>query len=302
MQEIFLENNGNLIGEEAWKKLISSMENSFDSLETNKERIKRVLKENLIEAVKKRTDGLGHYGILFSGVVDSSTLALISKQLGRKFTCYSVGTENSQDLESAQRVAEECGFELEYMILSLDELEESIKKTLKILKNPDIVWASVGSVVNAACSLAIENGDRLLMGGLGSEEIFAGYKRHEDSLNAGNFEALHKECWTGLKNMWQRDLLRDCRIASSLGVRLLTPYLDIDLINSSMKIHPMYKMSYEDKKIILREAAEEIGLKKEFAWRQKKAAQYGSNFVRGMDKLARRAGFEFKKDYLKGLI
>jgi asparagine synthase (glutamine-hydrolysing) len=64
----------------------------------------------------------------------------------------------------------------------------------------------------------------------------------------------------------------------------------------------MYKMDKNNNKIILREIAEELGLKKEFAWRKKKAAQYGSNFIKGMDKLAKRNGFNYKKDYLGSLV
>jgi diphthine-ammonia ligase len=43
-------------------------------------------------------------------------------------------------------------------------------------------------------------------------------------------------------------------------------------------------------------------LKKEFAWRKKKAAQYGSNFVNGIEKLAKRKGFGTKKEYLESLL
>jgi asparagine synthase (glutamine-hydrolysing) len=64
----------------------------------------------------------------------------------------------------------------------------------------------------------------------------------------------------------------------------------------------MYKLDKQNKKIILREVAEDLGLKKEFAWRQKKAAQYGSNFIKGIDKLAKKHNFQFKKDYLQSLI
>ena len=69
-----------------------------------------------------------------------------------------------------------------------------------------------------------------------------------------------------------------------------------------MSVHPMFKIDKDNKKIILRDAAEFIGLKNEFAWRKKQAAQYGSNFVNGIEKLAKRKGFKFKKDYLQSLL
>ena len=78
--------------------------------------------------------------------------------------------------------------------------------------------------------------------------------------------------------------------------------MDENLIKTAMTIHPMYKLSKDDKKIILREVAEDLGLEKEFAWRKKKAAQYGSNFIKGIDKLAKKHNFSTKKEYLRSLL
>jgi len=78
--------------------------------------------------------------------------------------------------------------------------------------------------------------------------------------------------------------------------------MDIDVIKTAMQIHPMYKIDNLNKKIILREIAQEYGIEKEFAWRKKKAAQYGSNFVKGIDKLAKKNGFGTKKEYLQNLL
>ena len=102
--------------------------------------------------------------------------------------------------------------------------------------------------------------------------------------------------------MWQRDLLRDYTIAKALGIELKTPYMDLSIIKEAMGINPIYKIDQKNKKIILREIAEEFGLEKEFAWRPKKAAQYGSNFLKGIDKLASRRGFQTKKEYLQSLL
>ncbi len=291
---------GKLIPQDLWIKFISGMQNDFDNLETNNERAKRELAEAIINAVKKRI--APKFGILFSGGVDSSLIAFISKQLKCNFTCYAVGIENSDDIIWAQKAAKEYELSLKYKVFSLDEFEIILKEVAKILDDADIVMLSVGSVLYSAGRLALSDGNNILFGGLGSEEIFAGYQRHEEALQNNNFEALHNECWNGLKNMWSRDLIRDFTISKSLGLDLRTPFLDKDLIKAAMNVHPMFKLDKENKKIILREAAEFIGLKKEFAWRKKQAAQYGSNFVNGIDKLAKKNGFKFKKDYLQSLL
>ena len=291
---------GKLIPESLWLKFVETLENDFEALETNNQRATRELAESFVEAVKKRVTP--KFGILFSGGVDSSLIAYTAKKLNANFTCYTVGLEGSDDIEWATKVANEYGYNFKYKILSLDEFEIVVKNVAKLLNDSDIVKVGVGSVLYAAGKLALSDGNNILFGGLGSEEIFAGYQRHEDSLKAVNFEALHKECWNGLKNMWKRDLVRDFTIAKALGLELRTPFLDKYLIKMAMGIHPMFKLDKSNKKLILREAAEFIGLKKEFAWRKKQAAQYGSNFVNGIEKLAKKSGFKLKKDYLQSLL
>src|SRR3989338_2576785 len=291
---------GKLIPEDMWMKFVKSLENDFENLETNKERAKRELAEAIINAIKKRI--VPKFGVLFSGGVDSSLIAFVCKQLKCNFTCYTVGIEGSDDIEWAKKVADEYKFNFKYKIFELDELEIILKNAVKLLNDADIVKASVGAVLYAAGKLALADGNNALFGGLGSEELFAGYQRHESALQENNFESLHRECWNGLKSMRQRDLVRDFTIAKSLGLDLRAPFLDKELIKAAMNIHPMFKLDKNNKKIILREAAEFIGLKKEFAWRKKQAAQYGSNFVNGIEKLAKKNGFKMKKDYLQSLL
>jgi asparagine synthase (glutamine-hydrolysing) len=299
--EIYIE-QGNLVKRENWEKLIASIETKYENLETNKERAKRRLSNLIEKAVVSRAQNAGKFGILFSGGVDSTLIAFLCKKHNFDFTCFTVGLENSQDIEYAKRIAEKYHFDLKYRILPLEEFENVIKSTIKILNSDEIVWVSVGSVLYATAKLALQSNIKVLFGGLGTEEIFAGYQRHEDSLKNNDFQAVHKESWNGLKNMWQRDLLRDSTIAKHLNIELRTPYMDLEVIKASMSINPIYKIDKINKKIILREIAQDFGLEKEFAFRPKKAAQYGSNFVKGIDKLAKKHGFATKKEYLKSLL
>jgi len=285
--------------ENNWKSLIESIKTDFDSLETNKERSKRILKEKIINAIKK--NAVNNCGVLFSGGVDSTLIAFILKKLNLNFTCYSVGLENAQDLEFAEKAASALSLNLKTRVITPEEFEQIIKKVTKILNEPDVTKVGVGSVLYAAASLAKQDSINVLFSGLGSEEIFAGYERHLEALNKG-FAVLHEECFNGLKNMWQRDLKRDFLIAKNLGIELKAPFLDLEVIKAAMSIHPMHKIDKNTKKIILREIAEELGLPKDIAQRPKKAAQYGSNFTKGIDKLASKNGFKLKRDYLKHLV
>jgi len=290
-----------LIKKEEWENIIDSIETTYENLETDKVSSKVKL-SNLIEKAIKARANKTKFGILFSGGVDSTLIAFLCKKYNYDFTCFTIGLENSQDIEYARIIAKKYKFNLIYKILSLEEFENTIKEIIKILKTDEIVWVSVGSVVYATIKLALKENIKILLSGLGTEEIFAGYQRHQEAMQNNNFKEVHKESWNGLRNMYSRDLLRDSIIAKYLGIELRTPYMDLNVIKAAMQVNPLYKLDQSNKKIILREIAQDFGLAKNFAWRKKKAAQYGSNFVKGIDKLAKKNGFNTKKEYLQSLI
>jgi len=297
MQEIFIQNN-DLIHKLDWGKLIDSFHAEEEIV--NKEEAKTILKEKLIQAVKSRLPE-EKFGIFFSGGVDSSLIAAIAKIFHKDFVCYAVGfqddiTKPPEDIIEAQKVAKKLNLNLKYKIYNLEETEEVIKKTHQILKQvnkTDVVNIGVGAVVLAATELGKEDNINYFFSGLGSEEIFAGYDRHDKVAN------INHECWSGLKYMWDRDLVRDFNLAKELNITIKTPFLDKELITYAMKLPGDWKIQEEKKKVILREVAELfLG---QFAWRKKKAAQYGSCFDKAIAKLTKQAGYKLKKEWLDSL-
>jgi len=297
MQELWLEKN-ELAPQEDWIKVIENLKTK--EIIENKEEAKTILKEKFVQAIKSRLQ-TKKFGIFFSGGVDSSFIAAICKSLDKDFVCYAVGfqddeTKEPEDIIEAQKVAKKLNLNLKYNIYNLEEAETIIKKTVKILKKvnkTDVVNIGVGAVVLAATELGQEDNINYFFSGLGSEEIFAGYERHNQAEN------IQEECWQGLKLMWSRDLVRDFNLAKELNIKIKTPFLDKELIEYAMKLPAEWKIVREKKKVILREVAEEfLG---EFAWRKKKAAQYGSCFDKAIAKLAKKNGFKLKKDWLDSL-
>ena len=286
-----------LVPEDRWKKVIDSLKDKAKG-NPDKER----LKQAIIEAVKKRVPS-EPFGLFFSGGVDSSLIALICKQLGLKFTCYTVGFKSEEgelpnDIWYAREVAKRLELNHVEKVFNLKEASDMMKKAMKVFPLPKkwdttyFVTLDVASVVIAAASIAKE---KVFFGGLGSEEIFAGYKRHEKSSD------VNEECWKGLKEMWSRDLYRDVKLGGALKIALLVPFLDEDVIIEAMKFSGEHKIKGEHKKAILREIAEEMGLPKEFAWRKKQGAQYGSKFDVAIEKLRRMNKFETKREYIESL-
>jgi len=279
MSEFYIK-DGKLVSDEEWRQEIASLKNA-EGKELNE-----VLENSIISRLPKEK-----FGIFFSGGVDSSFITAICKKANADFVCYTVGIKDCDDIEWAKKVSKFLDVELKIVELELKDVERLAREVIKITGKKDIITVGVGIVV-LAC---IENADeKVFFSGLGSEEIFAGYERHEKAEN------INEECWKGLVQMKERDLERDVPIAVKKGVQIATPFLDKDVITSAMKIDDTRKIKGDVKKLILREISEKY--LKEFAWRKKKAAQYGSGVIKALDKLTKQNGFKYKKDYLINLL
>ena len=286
--------HGKLINENEWKEYVTSLQTTVGKQDKN------ALKAAIVNTVQKRMPKQ-KFGIFFSGGVDSSTIAFLCKKLGGDFVCFCVGfqegnTKEPDDIVWAKEVAEQYQLTLVVKVLNLHEVEKIIQEAVRILGSDDPVTIGVASVVIAAFMLAEEKKIAIMFSGLGSEEIFAGYERHQKANN------INEECWKGLAAMWQRDFLRDYTVGKALGIDLRTPFLDKDVIVEAMKFEGSRKISGGHKKLILREIAHELGLAEKFAFRKKQAAQYGSSFDGAIEKLAKKKGFRYKKEYLRSLI
>jgi asparagine synthetase B (glutamine-hydrolysing) len=299
----FYVNNKKLVKRDEWEQRILAVKSSISEDLQDKSEAKKAVANEIMRAVKERIPDNEKFGVLFSGGVDSSLIALLAKRAGGDFTCYTLGFQDDdskepEDISYAALAATKLGLKIKIIIIGLKKAEELIKNTARTLgpELNNVVNAGVGGVALGCIETAKKDNVKYLFSGLGSEEIFAGYQRHKLAKDK------QAECWQGLLNMYERDLLRDAAISSATKITLLTPFLDEQLISVAMRVPAKYKMNDAGSKLILREVAEELRLPKDIAWRGKRAAQYGSRLDKAIDKLARKNGFKLKKDYLNSLI
>jgi diphthine-ammonia ligase len=256
------------------------------------------IQELLIKSVKKRIPNV-KFGVLFSGGVDSSTIAIILKKQKVKFTLYTSALnepelKESEDLVMARKISKELNLPLKENIISLKETEKYLPLIIKTIESFDVTKVGVALPFFLACKKASEDGCKVLLSGLGSEEIFAGYQRHKESKN------INKECKKGLLKMYIRDNYRDDTLSMKNKIELRHPFLDKKLIDYALKIPSKFKINNDEVKLILRKASKELGLKNEFAYRKKKAAQYGSNFDKAIQKLSNKKKLT-KAQYLRNI-
>lgn len=287
-----------LNNQKQWQDFIRSFSIKPELKKDHKEILKE-LQNLVIDSIKKNIPK-ERFGILFSGGIDSTLLAKVCQKEKKDFVCYTAaleekGLKGAEDLTYAKKAAKKFGFKLKIKTVGLKEAEKYIKKVLKILKEPNVVKVGVALPFYIAFEMTKKDKIRIMFSGLGSEELFAGYERHTKAKN------INKECFNGLSNMYERDISRDLAVAKAQNIQLKVPYLDKNLIGYALRIPAEFKLSVSQNKLILREVAEQLGLK-EFAWRKKRAAQYGSRFDKAIEKLAKRNGFKYKKDYLISLL
>ena len=71
---------------------------------------------------------------------------------------------------------------------------------------------------------------RVLLSGLGADELFAGYTRHATAFNRHGAEALLEELELDFDRLGKRNLGRDDRVMAHWGKEVRYPFLDEDVV------------------------------------------------------------------------
>jgi asparagine synthase (glutamine-hydrolysing) len=216
-------------------------------------------------------------GISFSGGVDSSLLAKITKDLGYDIILLTMGFEDSHDVEFSKTMAKILGMRHETELISEKTFSDVAKKIWDMINVDNLSWNENCIAFYYVAKLAKKYDITKVITANGIDELFCGYNSYRDFIPEG------EEAVIGLMKEKLDNEIRMMKavnlVTSEFGVQIVQPFLSEQFIEFSKSVPLEHKIKDKDdlmRKHIVRKLALSVGVPEESALKQKKAMQYGS--------------------------
>jgi len=251
------------------------------------------LRQLLSTSVRSITSHEKRICVAFSGGLDSAVTAVVAKRLGVDLEAISVGLDGSPEICVVERFADQLGLPITIEKFRSDSVEEYVKRILWLIEEPNLMKVSVAIPLHWAAMVAARRGQRIMLCGQGSDELYGGYSKYAATLRNEGREALKAQLYRSVIESSLVNYERDEQATSPFPIELRTPFSDPDLIRFSLSIPSEFKVKDGQdvtRKWILRDVAKAVGVPEEIAFRRKKAIQHGTGVEKAILKLAKNSG------------
>jgi asparagine synthase (glutamine-hydrolysing) len=153
------------------------------------------LEKVFLESIDRHLIADVEVGCLFSGGLDSSLIASISKDKLGSLNTYTIGSNAKdkaiekmpEDEKFAKKLADSKNFSHNEIVINSDIISE-LPKMVKTLDEPIGDVAAINTYL--MCSAARESGTKVLLSGMGADEMFFGYRRQKATLYGLKYKRL----------------------------------------------------------------------------------------------------------------
>lgn len=285
------------------------------TLESNKKNFRyntleealKAYKKSLMSAMRKRTEGLDRIGIIFSGGIDSVLVAWLAKDMVKEVICYNAGTLDSSDILFADKVAKDLELTLKVNVITKKSTQEMLPKIIYAIEDSDALQVEVALPIYSAMALAKKDHVKVVLSGQGVDEIFGGYTWYPKIVGSEGYSSLRNHMIEDLFLLYKETLEREDKTTMAHGIEMREPYLDKQIIKTAFDINPRLNVTGPNDKLgkqVHRILADQLGIPKEIAYRNKDAAQHGSGIHFIIDQIARENNFDesrISSSYLRDL-
>jgi len=211
-------------------------------------------------------------GLLLSGGLDTAMLAyLTSKWVKPSCLTVALGGAPAPDVDYAKLVANRLGLRHYVHYFGNEELDESIRGVIRIMKTFDPMEIRNSAAIYVALKVGGDRGMSTIMTGDGCDELFAGY--------SFLFGLTKEQLDIALKKIQANMRFASIYLAKELGVAVRLPYLDPQFKAFATDLDVGLKVRSERGQVwgkwILRKAFEDI-MPQEIVWRVKAPIEVGT--------------------------
>ncbi|TRO48590.1 hypothetical protein E2P47_02715 [Candidatus Bathyarchaeota archaeon] len=257
-----------------------------------------ILLRLLNNSIRKHLKGINSCAVAFSGGLDSSLIAFLTKKYVKDIQLIHVSLAENPEIEEAKKAAKILDLPIEIFSYLETDVQETLSKVLKIIEEPTPLKASIGIPFYWVAQKTKKIGFDVLLAGQGADELFGGYKKYLDLYLSNGNEKATKKMFNDILQMHENNLARDMKICNYHGIALCCPFLSTKLVDFALKLPIELKMEKNPnslRKLILRKVCYNIGLPSIIVEKPKKAIQYSTGVNRTLIKLAKNNKIKLSK-------
>ncbi len=256
------------------------------------------LKSALLQSVGERVSDVKEAAVAFSGGLDSSIIAFLTKLCGVDAHLICVELEGQKETAFAERAAEALDLPIHVITYSIDDLKEDLLKVLWLIEEPSPTNTSIAVPIFWIAEQSAKLGFPVLLAGQGADELFGGYQRYLEVYAKGGAAGLQRRLYDDVASCHETNFQRDNKVCSFHRIELRLPFAGWEVVQLALSLPAHLKIASPSdalRKKVLRRTATMLGIPDFIAEKPKKAIQYTTGVNQALKGLAKKEGLTLRE-------